>query len=244
MILYVNGCSHTAAAEAAVDHAFAEDDSRYHHLGRRAHPDNLAVSWCTHLARELKFDLTCDAESASSNDRIIRTTTDWINANTDKLADTFMIIQWTTWEREEWLHQGTWYQVNASGIDMVPQELQEKYRHYIIGIDWEQKTLDAHKKIWEFHQTLTNLEIPHLFYNSHSTFSDIQKPGQYNWGINYMHPYDRELSYNSVLKNNGFDYANPKTYHYGADGHCFWANNLLHYINNNNLIDANEIRTN
>jgi hypothetical protein len=243
MILYVNGCSHTAAAEAAVDHAFAEDDSRYHHLGRRAHPDNLAVSWCTHLARELKFGLICDAESASSNDRIIRTTTDWINNNPDQLKDVFIIIQWTTWEREEWYHQGTWYQVNASGIDSVPQELQEKYRNYIIGIDWEQKTLEAHDKIWKFHQTLANLKIPHLFYSSHSTFSDIDKPKQYNWGLNYMHPYNRELSYNSVLKNNGFDYANPKTYHYGADGHCFWGHNLLYYINNNNLIDANEICT-
>jgi hypothetical protein len=244
MILYVNGCSHTAAAEAAVDHAFAEDDSRYHHLGRRAHPDNLAVSWCTHLARKLKFGLICDAESASSNDRIIRTTTDWINNNPDQLKDVFIIIQWTTWEREEWYHQGTWYQVNASGIDSVPQGLQEKYRNYIIGIDWEQKTLEAHDKIWKFHQTLANLKIPHLFYSSHSTFSDIDKSKQYNWGLNYMHPYNRELSYNSVLKNNGFDYANPKTYHYGADGHCFWGHNLLYYINNNNLIDANEIRSN
>ena len=245
MILYVNGCSHTAAAEAAVVHAFAEDDSRYRHLGRRAHPDNLAVSWCTHLARDLGFDLVCDAESASSNDRIVRTTVDWIDQNLTRLKKVFMIIQWTTWEREEWFHKGTWYQVNASGMDMVPAELQEKYRHYIIGVDWEVKTKQAHETIWQFHLLLNNLTIPHLFYNSHSTFSDIEKLDQRNWGTSYMHPYDRELSYNAVLKNNGYQYVNPKTYHYGADGHCFWANNLLYYINNNNLIEPkNEIRTN
>ena len=244
MILYVNGCSHTAAAEAAVNYAFAEDDSQYRHLGRRAHPDNLAVSWCTHLARDLGFELICDAESASSNDRIVRTTMNWIDQNLDRLDQVFMIIQWTTWEREEWLHQGTWYQVNASGVDMVPSELQEKYRHYIIEVDWEQKTKQAHETIWQFHLLLNNLNIPHLFYNSHSTFSDIQPPDQHNWGVSYMHPYDRELSYNAVLKNNGYQYANPNTYHYGADGHCFWADNLLYYINKNKLIEPkNEIRT-
>jgi len=45
MILYVNGDSHTAAAEAVNAHAFAEDDSALRYLGRLPHPDNLAVSW-------------------------------------------------------------------------------------------------------------------------------------------------------------------------------------------------------
>jgi hypothetical protein len=236
MILYVNGCSHTAAAEAAVTCAFAEDDSRYHHLGRRPHPDNLAVSWCTHLARELGFELVCDAESAAGNDRIIRTTVDWIDQNLDRLDQVFMIIQWTTWEREEWFHEGTWYQVNASGIDRVPPELQEKYRHYIIGVDWEIKTREWHEKIWQFHLLLNNLGISHVFYNGYSTFSDIPESDQKSWGVNYMNPYSVHLSYNGVLKNNGYQYVNPKTYHYGADGHCFWADNLLYYMKNNKML--------
>jgi hypothetical protein len=44
MILYVNGDSHTAAAEAVNPHAFAEDDSALFYLGRAPHPENLAVS--------------------------------------------------------------------------------------------------------------------------------------------------------------------------------------------------------
>ena len=47
---------------------------------------------------------------------------------------------------EEWLHEGTYYQVNASGQDQVPQSLQEKYRNYILGIDWQTRTQDAHDK--------------------------------------------------------------------------------------------------
>ena len=44
MILYVNGDSHTAGAEAVNPYAFAEDDPNLTHLGRLPHPDNLAVS--------------------------------------------------------------------------------------------------------------------------------------------------------------------------------------------------------
>ena len=35
-----------------------------------------------------------------------------------------IVMQWSTWEREEWLHNGIYYQVGASGIDDVPQDLQ------------------------------------------------------------------------------------------------------------------------
>ena len=45
MILYVNGDSHTAGAEAVNSHAFAEDDPALYHLGRLPHPENLEVSW-------------------------------------------------------------------------------------------------------------------------------------------------------------------------------------------------------
>ena len=52
MILYANGCSHTAAAEAVIPAAFADDDGK-HGIDRRPHPVNLAASWCSHVAREL-----------------------------------------------------------------------------------------------------------------------------------------------------------------------------------------------
>ena len=43
MMLYVNGDSHTAGAEAVNSHAFAEDDPDLFYLGRAPHPENLAV---------------------------------------------------------------------------------------------------------------------------------------------------------------------------------------------------------
>lgn len=239
MKLYINGCSHTAAAEAVHYAAFAEDDSRYHHLGRKPHPENMAVSWATLLSNKLGTELICDAESAASNERILRTTTDYISHN--NVHDTLVIIQWTTWEREEWLHEGTWYQVNASGTDMVPKELEQRYKEYIVGVDWWQKTNEAHDKIWELHLELEDLKIPHVFFNGHSTFSDIQN--RQDWGNTFIQPYSRDHSYNSVLKNNGFEYVNPQSYHFGADAHRFWADYMLQYLQSNYFVTANEIST-
>ena len=151
MILYVNGCSHSAAAEAAVKHAWAVDDPQYWRRGTEPHPANLAVSYGRRLADSLAAELVCQASSGGSNDRIIRITTEWIENNTARLDQTFMILQWTTWEREEWYHLDQWYQVNASGIDTVPAQLQQRYKEYVINIDWKVKTLQAHDNIWKMH---------------------------------------------------------------------------------------------
>jgi hypothetical protein len=241
MILYVNGCSHSAAAEAAVPHAWACDDGALWQSGTEPHPANLAVSYGRHIADALGAELVCEASSGGSNDRIIRTTKQWIERNPDKLQHTFMVLQWTTWEREEWFYNNVWWQVNASGIDTVPSELEERYKKFVIDVDWSVKTPEAHDKIWDMHLYLKELGIRHLFFSGHSTFSDIQK--QYDWGKNYMCPYSREDSYHNWLKNNGGTYANPQSYHFDAKSHCIWAEHVLQYIKDNNLLDLNEIPT-
>lgn len=242
MILYVNGCSHSAAAEAAVKHAWAVDDPQYWQRGTEPHPANLAVSYGRRLADSLAAELVCEASSGGSNDRIIRITKKWIENNTARLDQTFMILQWTTWEREEWYHLDQWYQVNASGIDTVPAQLQQRYKEYVINIDWKVKTLQAHDNIWKMHLYLKNLGIRHLFFSGHSTFSDIQN--QHDWGENYMYPYIREESYYNWLTNNGGTYANASYYHFDAKSHRLWAEHVLQYIKTTQLLDPDEISTN
>jgi hypothetical protein len=222
MILYINGDSHTAAAEAVNAHAFAEDDPDLHALGRLPHPDNFAVSWGNRLAHLMGAHLSCHAESASSNDRILRTTREWLSKNTPDL----LIIQWSTWEREEWLHEGVYYQVNASGQDMIPQELQERYRNYVIGTDWPTKTQQAHDQIWAFHLELDQKRIPHVFFNGNNNFSRVTT--HQNWRANYISPYDPSQTFDSMLRQNGFD-PHPGTWHFGKDAHSFFAQFMLQY---------------
>jgi hypothetical protein len=234
MILYVNGDSHTAAAEAVNSHAFAVDDGQYFYLGRAPHPENFAVSWGKRLAAALRCGVHCDAESASSNSRILRTTRDWLENNTNSTSDTLVIIQWSTWEREEWLHDNVYYQVGSSGIDHVPQELQEKYKNYIIGTDWKLKTEQAHKEIWELHQELTKKNIKHIFFNGNNDFSAITD--RKDWGINYMDPYDPAGTYSARVIGAGINTVAPNSWHFGADGHAFWNQCLLKYIIQNCFI--------
>jgi len=238
MILFVNGDSHTAAAEAVNTYAFAEDDPLYAYLKRQPHPDNLKVSWGVSLSHLLKMTFMTRAESASSNDRIIRTTKEWINeiSNTVKPSDVLMIIQWSTWEREEWLIDGTYYQVNASGIDDVPEGYKLKYKEWISEIDWKEKTKEAFRKIIDFHEYLNELGFTHIFFNGNNSFIDIPKEERYDFGKSYINPYLPEETFDGWLQAQGYDHVIVSNYHYGPEAHAAWAKHLLKYIIDNEIL--------
>ena len=234
MILYVNGDSHTAGAEAVNPYAFAEDDQQYFFMGRSPHPENLQASWGQCLSNTLHSGFHCGAESASSNARIIRTTKEWLEKNKNTLHDLLVIIQWSTWEREEWLIGTTYYQVNASGIDQVPEEYQQKYKEYIANINWQQRTENAHTEIWEFHKQLQEQGIKHVFFNGNNDFSKI--PNQQDWGTSYIGPYDPEMTFNAMVQKQGIQTVAPNSWHFGKDAHSFFHRFMLQYVIDNNFI--------
>ena len=234
MILYVNGDSHTTAAEAVNPHAFAEDDGNLVHLGRLPHPDNLAVSWGKKLSTLLKMAFFCDAESASSNDRIIRTTKEWITNYTQDYSNLFVVIGWSTWEREEWLIDDVYYQINASGTDIVPDSHNEKYKEYVSSVNWRHKTNQVHADIVELHEWLDGKNIKHIFFNGNNTFNQIRT--KFDFGTSYVEPYNKKFSYHDYLIDNGISTVSPNSYHFGEDGHTLWAKYLLKYIAKNKLI--------
>ena len=233
MILYVNGDSHTAAAEAVNPFAFAEDDPALTQLGRVPHPANLAVSWARLLSLSLKAGFHCAAESASSNARILRTSRDWLKQQRG-IDDVLMIIQWSTWEREEWFYDNTYYQVGASGTDGVPKEATERYRDYIVGINWAEKTQQAHDAIWQFHQELDAQGIRHIFFNGNNDFTNIKD--KQDWGPSYIGPYDSKLTYDAIIRGAGIETVAPNSWHFGRDGHSHFHRFMLNYIISNQFI--------
>ena len=236
MILYVNGDSHSAGAEAVNDYCFAEDDPFFYSLGRIPHPDNERASYGCNIANELFAILHCDAESASSNARILRTTREWINANLDNVADTLMIIQWSTWEREEWILDGKTYQVTASGTDDVPSDYRDRYRQWIIDLNYQTCTENAHREIWDFHNELLALGCRHIFINGNNCFDRVPLAQQHDWDNCYIGAYDPKLTYDSWLRNNGFATVSPDSWHFGSDGHAAWHRSVLQYIIKNKLV--------
>lgn len=233
MILYVNGDSHTAGAEAVNPFAFAEDDPEVTHLGRLPHPANLAVSWGRLLSLALKAGFHCAAESASSNTRILRTTRDWLRQQVS-YDDMLIIIQWSTWEREEWLYNDVYYQVGASGTDGVPPEAAERYRNYVLDVNWSQKTQEAHNEIWQFHRELNDQGVRHIFFNGNNDFVRIKD--RQDWGPNYIGPYDPKLTYDAIIRSGGIETVAPNSWHFGKDGHSHFHRYLLNYIMSNGFI--------
>lgn len=236
MILYVNGDSHTAAAEAVNPHAFAEDDPKYFYMGRYPHPDNLSVSWGRLLSDTIKTTFKCDAESASSNDRIIRTTHAWLKSLVTPVQQVLIIIQWSTWERQEWLIDDVYYQVNASGEDHVPEEHKQKYKEFVTNINWQAVAEGAHQQIWNFHQGLLEQNINHVFFNGNNHFGNIKSDLRQDWGRYYIGPYDPKMTYNQWLLDHGYQTVSPKSWHFGRDAHAAWYRFMLQYIMSNKLI--------
>lgn len=237
MILYVNGDSHAAAAEAVNPYAFAEDDGAYRHLGRAPHPDNLAVSWGRLLSQSTKSSLHCDAESASSNARILRTARHWIQTHKPWAPEILLIIQWSTWERQEWYIDGRTYQVTASGIDDVPPSHQDQYRIWVANVDWTAATHQSHDEIWKFHTELKDLGIKHVFFNGNNHFAMLPKSARRSWGSHYIGPYEPTMTFDQWLRCHKFSTVSPKSWHFGADAHAAWHRFMLYYIIEHQLME-------
>lgn len=223
MILYVNGDSNSAGAEAVNTFAFAEDDPLYWALGRRPHPDNERVSWGCNIANELGAILYCDAESASSNQRIYRTTKQYLDQHGHP---DLVIIGWSTWERVEWWHKETqrYWQINAGGVgDDWPEEFKDAYREYITELDYHKAIRNTEEQIWTLHLDLQTHGIPHMFFNCWEPLHNVD---QRDWNQCYLEPYNREFTYYNWLKNQGFGTVTPESYHFGADAHRAWADFL------------------
>jgi hypothetical protein len=207
----------------------------YWGLGRKPHPDNERASYGCLLANHLGAILHCDAESASSNDRIIRITHEYLKDFTPEM----IIIGWATWEREEWLHNDTYYQLTASGTDSVPDELKTRYKEWVIEQSdhnvINRKFVEMHEKIFNLHNKLSDMNIPHLFFNTFSDFGHIKNlkhlgAEEVDWDGCYLGPYDASLSYYNWLKSHAYQTVNPHSYHFGAKSHEAWANYLLPHV--------------
>lgn len=233
MILYVNGDSHSAGAETFGGYCFANDDPKLWKLGREPHPECLKRSYGTKLAKLLDADLICDAESASSNHRIIRTTWDRFSVIEPDIA----IFGWSTWERKEFYDKDTkiTWQVNAGGVGHDwPQWLKDIYPKYISEINWDDCIRASHDKIFMFHKELERREIKHIFFNTFNHF-EIDPKKQYDWDNCYIDPYTASGTYYSWCIKNGFKPVNPNSYHFGEDAHSAWADFLYQKIIHNLL---------
>lgn len=227
-MIYVNGDSHSAGADIIPGICFAQDDPRYLAYGRRAHPEAVVQTYGYHVANNFNQGFFCEAESGSSNDRILRTTKQYIENTKNKNNIGFIIIGWTSWEREEWKHGEEYIQITASGTDSVPESMQEEYKEWVLKQTPEECRLKKqlwYNRIWNFHCELKEQGIRHLFFNSVNRFINDNN----DWGTNFI-----PVPYSEWLTNQGFKTVENSN-HYGANAHRAWGKYITsvigkHYI--------------
>lgn len=210
MILYVNGDSNSNGTELK----------------------NQSQSWPLLLSQALNFKLINDSIPGGNNPRILRTTRDMLDQCDTQ--DIFVVIGWTSWEREEWLHNDRYYTVTASGRNSVPIELQADYIKWVAKqseLEQTRKSKLLHDQIYDLHLLLTKQKIPHLFFNALMPFVEYESV---DWHNNYLGPYNNDLSYYWYLKNHGWQPTANN--HYLEDAQAIWADVLKNYIEDNKLL--------
>jgi len=210
MMLYVNGDSHSYGSGVESPNKFSDI-----------------------VAQEFTYDIVNDATAGASNQRILRTTYDYLKSRNPNLV----LIGWSSWEREEWNHQEQYYNVNSSGHDELPDELQTYYKEWVTQQTQETlniKSQQWHNQIYQLHQELEQKNINHLFFNCMYNFFNILDNQKKDWNNCYIGPYDNDSSYYWYLHNQG--YISDNWYHFGSDGHAAWARKLINYIKDHNII--------
>jgi hypothetical protein len=201
-VIYVNGDSHSAGAELIKDYCFAADDRRFIAWGSRAHPDAIPHTYGYKIAQALNQPFFLEAESASSNARMLRTTRQFLDDTKDK-SKLFVIIGWTSWDREEWEYQDGYIQITASGTDSVTESMLEEYKEWVTRQtpeEWKRKKEMWSQKIAQFSKELDDQNIKHLFFH-----------------VKEYRDYLTEQGYQTVNGGN----------HFGIDAHTAWYKYLL-----------------
>ena len=204
-MIYVNGDSHSAGAELVNNYCFAADDRRFVAWGSRAHPEAIPYTFGYKIAQALNQPFFMDAESASSNARILRTTLQFLDETKDK-SKLFVIIGWASWEREEWEYQDGYIQITASGIDSVPESMEEEYKEWVIKqtpAEFARKKQLWRDRIEQFSKDLDDQNIKHLFFHI--------------------------SEYREYLAKQGYQTVNGG-WHFGIDAHTAWFKHLLPQI--------------
>lgn len=216
MILYVNGDSNCCGTEL-------KDPTK---------------SWPHLLANMLGAQLINDSRAGASNTRILRLTNDFLSDLQAK--DVLVIVGTTSWEREEWTHDGQFYNVNSSTKPQIlPEKLRDKFRQWVMDQNDHVRALKSngfHEQFFQLHQRLESSNIKHVFFNGFNPFmdgTDFKSFDKADWNKNFLDPYGMEYCYYWYLKNQGHE---PTAgFHHLEDAQAKWAEFLYQYLKDNIL---------
>ena len=232
MLLLANGCSHTAGAEIEYElqgYCYEKAYSKY-------------------CAENLGWQYENIAASGASQERIIRTTIDWVGKNYKryKNKEIFVVIMWSGPGRTEFydgrLHQ--YIQIVPNNDVVYKKQFTNTqytyYKSYVAVQNRQAQITKWYNNIILLQAYLRNLNINYLFLNATETLpqnssniSDQLLPIAAQ--INYKkYPWATmpENSYFNLLSKRGFKCPShaPSGGHLGEDAHKYYGDYLAKYI--------------
>jgi hypothetical protein len=194
------------------------------------------------IAQHFDFEFECLAKNGASNDHIMRMTTEWIEQCDD--PDKFVFIGWSTWEREEHRIGNNYYDIDAWSIYNLfnnPPELEVCAQQLRQKMESDNNYMDTcarkwAQRIYDFAQFLDQQGVGYLFWNS---YSKLQMPAGKNCEFDhrFVRPYTdcfNQYFYLKSIRNHPTIDNDP--YHFDNAGHRKWADFLIQYINDWNIL--------
>ncbi|WP_458083416.1 DUF6071 family protein [Streptomyces malaysiensis] len=234
MLLYANGCSMTYGAELV-------DDADPDPVRQRYREDH---SWPARLGEFLDADrVVNDAVISGSNDRIVRTTIDWLAEHREdaEKGHLLIVIGWSGAMRREFYVDGEFRQVIPYQPHQHPdlQRLTDVYRE----VAWNDQECGARliTQVLSLQSFLCLYRVPYLFFDAiESSFDTLGRAGLADSGSAKM--VDRSRFYRfgdadgsmaDVLRASGTEW---KGRHPAEDGHETWAHKLAAHVASERLL--------
>lgn len=229
MLLLANGCSHTAGAEIE----YEWQDNCY----EKAYP-----SICS---KELGWDTVNLAVSGASQERIIRTTVDWVGTNYKyhKNTELYVIIMWSGPARTEFFSEkiNDFLQISSpSNDECYKQQFTHAeylyFKSYIAIQNRSAHIIKWYNNIILLQNYLLSMKIRYLFLNSSEALPYHHSPINLKRQIyfkNYPSAYFKQNCFTELLANRGYEkpeHITRDTGHYGEDAHIFYGKNIAKYI--------------
>lgn len=196
------------------------------------------------LARNLQITFECHAKNGASNDHIIRKTEEWISKSSVPNNEKFVFIGWSTWERQEHLIDGKWFDIDSWSINFS-QNAPTKLGIMIEDLKTRIKNEPDHmrncarhwsEKIQNWAMSLQQRGIQYFFWNTYMPLEPLTT-GPILFDHRYVFPYDNKFTMFFYLKHvRNFSTQARDPYHFDKSAHHAWAEFLTQYIHDWNIL--------
>jgi hypothetical protein len=261
-ILYTNGCSWTVGSELEFDEELYKPWAALQPSDKKPEDYNITefynmYNWSAYLSKKLQADRVInDAIGGGSNQRMVRTTLEFIQTlNRKELDDLVVVLGWTSAERHEIYVDDKnirgWHRINLTqpfGDFLYPWEreaakdtvkaVEEYQKHYIASGSSLIGSLDLY-----FHQqflmknTLENLGIKYVFFQSVPAWWDAWMK---DLDVDVYSSFETKLKSTEHKNNIGVycedamqtvchskGFKHAPHRHVLSDGHKYWAEEVL-----------------